>query len=98
MGAPSYAETVERLESEIRSAHASVNSAITNRRNHPSFGYTKTMIREEFSRLHGLVEAHFIVSGGWQGSASPIRGAIREHGESEFGFDLYRLSEKVADC
>ena len=84
-------ETVARLEAEIRHAHATVRSGIANRRDHPSFGYTKAHIRAEVARLFALVEAWALTGGAWTQGGRMHDGAIGATAGTTFGFDLHDL-------
>jgi len=86
----------ERLEREIRDARGTVVNGMQMRREHPSYGYTKTMIREELTRLTALIEAHALVTGAIAYIAKPVLPDIREHGRT-LGVDLSDLEKKVRD-
>jgi hypothetical protein len=45
------AATIER---EIRAAASGIIAAVTNRRHHPTFGYTKASIRTRLDQLDGM--------------------------------------------
>lgn len=56
---------LDRLESEIRAQCNKVMTATTNRRDHPTYGYTKASILGNLGKLFGMVEAWLYVTGGW---------------------------------
>lgn len=54
---------IDDMEREIRHAAASVLNAVRNRRDHPSYGYTKTSIRAQYAFLRGLVATFAFLTG-----------------------------------
>ena len=51
------------LEREIRAQAHAVITEIVNRRDHPSYGYTKTGIRERSHRLRGIIGLYAVITG-----------------------------------
>jgi hypothetical protein len=70
----SYADVdaVAILAKEIRSAERSIYASITTRHDHPTYGYSKTMIREARDRFVGMVSAYGIVTGQVTSIHAPI--------------------------
>jgi hypothetical protein len=55
---PAYGMIAQAIRQQVNK----INGYIVNRRQHPSFGYTKTMIREEYQHLLGLGHALALVT------------------------------------
>jgi hypothetical protein len=87
---------LERLAEEIRHAVATTGSSLANRRDHPSFGYTKTMIRESLRRTVTLVEAYMMASGMWEYPNGPLTGDIKAYAPT-IGVNLEELFDAVAE-
>jgi hypothetical protein len=54
---------VEAMEDEIRDMAATVASQVATRRSHPTYGYTKTGIREMALRLEGAIGLYMVLTG-----------------------------------
>jgi hypothetical protein len=50
------------FESEIRSLASTVLTGLDNRKNHPTYGYTKAIIRDHYNRLAGAVGMYGILT------------------------------------
>lgn len=89
---------IARLEREIKNARAALRSGITNRRQHPSYGYTKAGLRADYARLKGLLEAWLLVTGRW---SYPGRvdwgGDMRRTVNDRFDVHLLDLDEMVRE-
>lgn len=57
---------IERLEREIRALRGSLGADIASRRDHPTYGVTKTGMRTKLARLIGMLEAWLYVTGRWE--------------------------------
>lgn len=53
------------LKKNVGYAANDLFNAISTRRNHPTFGYTKASIRQRLARLEGLAYAYYIMCGGF---------------------------------
>jgi ABC-type Na+ transport system ATPase subunit NatA len=62
---PEYITDAGRLRAEaaIKDQAGKVCSQVVNRREHPSYGYTKTMIRAELSVMDGMIGLYQILTG-----------------------------------
>jgi hypothetical protein len=90
------ASATERLEREIGNAHTSINSALASRRDHPSYGYTKTELRASLHRLEGMITAWLYVTGRWDHAGSVVfydhtAATVRD----ALGIDLAELHARV---
>lgn len=56
------AEFIELMEKQIRDNAATVMNQITLRKERPSYGYTKAMIRDSFSHLEGTVGLYMVLT------------------------------------
>lgn len=56
-------DKTELLARECQCARAKVMNSIISRKQHPSYGYTKALIREEVAHLEGLLYAYHLVTG-----------------------------------
>lgn len=54
---------VRMLESEIRSMAGHLLNMIQNRQDHPSYGYSKTLIRTQRDRMEGAIGLYMIITG-----------------------------------
>lgn len=68
-----------------------INGYITNRRQHPSYGYTKTMIREQYQHLMGLGHALALVTNQGTTDAAGVFALYRLVGEDT----MRGLAERV---
>jgi hypothetical protein len=95
------ARSLERLEHTIRTQRNMVVNGIANRRAHPSYGYTKAMIRAEFRQLQGLIAAWAVVTGAWPhaghplGVASGLMPDVMTAAAERLGIDLAELGREV---
>lgn len=51
------------LEREIRAGADNVISMVHTRRDHPSYGYNKTVIRSRLERMNGVIGAYMLLAG-----------------------------------
>jgi hypothetical protein len=56
-------EPVTTMEAVIRDLAASVASAVANRRDHPSFGYSKASINRLLERMEGAIGMYMVLTG-----------------------------------
>lgn len=81
---------VAMVEREARNAFAAVESALVDRKNHPSYGVTKDVIRTHYHRAVGLAQAASLLAG---------RGATETAGffyaQDVMGIDLRDLTARI---
>lgn len=90
-------QATERIAAEIRAHYNSVSSTIVNRRDHPSYGYTKRYLYAQFDEMCGLLKAWLIVSGYWTGNGGVIFNSAMKRVIREFGIDLDTLASQVKE-
>ena len=89
----------ERLRQEAASALATLKNSLKTRQDHPSYGYTKRRIQDEWSYCQGMLAAWLIATGKWDGAGAVMftREAI-DAVEAEFGFGFSDVSVQVLNC
>ena len=63
---------VERMEDEIKATHNHLRSSLITRRDHLSYGVTKTALNGRYQQLVGQIEMWMIVTGIHQHSGAPV--------------------------
>jgi hypothetical protein len=85
-----------RLEREIRDTAAALSNGLTMRADRPSYGYTKTHLRDQLAQLTGMITGHLIASGAWDKPGAPGLAAV-EHAKAVFGLDLHGLARAIKE-
>ena len=88
------APVAQRLASQARGLVAAITSGLDNRKHHPTYGYTKAVLRADLHRLEGMLYAQALVATGKQGAS--VRLQAIEAAEA-LGIDLVAL-EKAIDA
>jgi len=86
------AEYEARLGTEVRNRINSVKNGLANRKAHPSYGYSKAMLRRELAQLEGLLYAHYLAT---SGTSVHLEGAAHMHGVEMFGVDTRALGSQI---
>lgn len=82
------------LTTEVRHLRSSINNAIVNRRDHPSYGYTKAKITALYHELEGMLFALHVVRTG-ETSAARRLVATQVYSFLFDGDDLDALAARV---
>jgi hypothetical protein len=89
-------ERVARLGAEIRTTYNGLATSLRNRKDHPTYGYTKANLRSSCDRLTGLVHAWLIMTGRWDASGAVLIDSVTvKEIDGRFGFDLWAVTEQV---
>jgi hypothetical protein len=81
------AGTADLLGREIRSLYSSINGRCGR-------GATRDSLLMDRNRLAGLLEAHMITAGHWNGSGEPMT-LVQSYGVDQFGISLAELTVMI---
>lgn len=89
-------DAMDRLEREIKAVRNGLLSDIRNRKDHPSFGVTKTKVEAKYNQLLGMIDAWLYVSGTWTfaGTVLHDRGTLGTV-KAVLGIDVHELGLAV---
>lgn len=79
----------ERIETEIKAMRNGLHSQLNQRRDHPSHGITKAMLKAQLHQIEGALKMWLIVIGAWGHSGAPYLShvettLIRRHLDVDF--------------
>ena len=66
-------DITDRMEREIRGAANDLSNAVTTRALHPTYGYTKTVIRSKMDRLDGMIFLYGVLT---EQALNPMPGLV----------------------
>lgn len=98
MSAETYEARVDRLEREITQAGHTILNGIKMRRDHPSYGYTKTALVADLNRLEGMLLAWLVITGRWDFPGAPtFAQAERDAISQRFGISTPSLRKLIKE-
>jgi hypothetical protein len=80
-----------KIATEIRRMSSAIESSLTARRQHPTYGITKSAMRRSVAQMEGMLYAHYLMTGG---TSVYIGTAVVDHA-TRLGVNLLSLSERI---